>query len=121
MSVLDKQARSVTIERLKDQLGALTHALDLQAAALLRKKNVSIVDAYLDGRGHVVLIGQYSTGETREFTREDYLPDGDDGGSGAYQAKVLEQLSLEQTALREALESMVETQRLLDSPPVPLS
>lgn len=120
MTTLDQQGRPAVIERLKSHLGSLTGTIDKQAPVVLRKHDVRIVDAFIDDREHATLIGQYSTGERREFTRKDYLPEGDDGTSVVYQAQVLEQLALEQAAVARALGELEKTQRLLDNPPSPM-
>lgn len=119
MTALDRQVRPLVIQRLKEHLGIVSSILDKQAPGVLRKQNVRIIDARQDDRGHASLIGQYDTGETRVFTRTDYLPDGDDGTSVVYQAQVLEHLALEQAAVARALTSLEASQRLLDNPPVP--
>ena len=119
MAPLDQSERPHVLDRLHDHLGLLTAAIDRQAPVLLRKRDVRIVGSRLDERGHVVLIGQYSIGGTREFTRDDYLPDGDDGSSLVYQAQVLESLALEQTAVMQAVEALEATQFVLENPPDP--
>lgn len=120
MTSLDQQSRPVVIERLKGHLGVIASMLDKQAPVLLHKKDVRIVDSHEDERGHTVLVGQYGTGEHREFTRRDYLPGGDDGTSVYYQAQVLEQLAREQAAVVAALRELGESQHLLDNPPEPV-
>lgn len=121
MVTQDQNARPATIERLKEHHGLIAHAIDKQAPVVLGKPNVRVIDYREDERGQPVLIGQYSIGGTREFTREDYLPNGDDGTSVFYQAQVLEQLAREQAAIAAAIRTIQDTQRLLNNPPEPLT
>lgn len=114
---LNNGDRATALNGIKTHMEGLVKALDTQTSAVLHKSDVRIVDAYQDERGHTVLVGQYETGETREFTRNDYLPGGDDGSSLIYQAKVLEALSLEFSALLGAAEYMEDAQAVLGNPP----
>lgn len=111
----DAAKRTELAQILKDHLGDLTRALDIQAPAVLRKPDVRVIGCRIDDQGRTVLIGQYGLGGVREFTRDHYLPAGDDGSSLVVQAKVLEQLALEHAAVLGALDAVEATAELLES------
>lgn len=113
------QTRAAVIDALDHHLAPLSRALDVQARALLRKDNVSVIGAMTNDRGHVELIAQYDTGEVHRFTRNDLLPDGDDGASLAYQANIVERLALEYEAAVNALDAAKRAAYVLNTPPVP--